>query len=252
MNMKKGVVFGLTAAVAASAALSVSAVSLGYTAESIGFEVEAGQEVTVNMSFETENGPVQVTVDLPAGALEEGSYTFSASAVVDDDLEAAFIASLGDGVMVDYFEAYNFTFTDGNGNVVSPQGVVITIDTDAVVNNAYLEETDGSFTRLGEITKGAGGYQFGAPHCSRFVLANLSPIVPDDSSYPPETSGNEFQPETSSQPQPSSQSQPQPKPEDKGANTSDNSFASLAVLGVMGLAALGTALVATKSRKSSK
>ena len=251
MNTRKGLVVGIAAAVAASAAVSVSAVELGSSAETVDFAVIAGEETVINTTVETETGTANINVKIPADALAEGEYSFAAAPVVDADFESAFVASLGDGVTVDYFEGYSFSFTDATGAYVSPEGVVITIATGASFNAAYIEEADKSFTYLGEPTVIPGGYQITAPHCSRFVFANLKPIVPN--SEPIDEPSPETSPEIAPQPQPQPQPQPkpQPKPDDKGANTGDSS-ATVAVVGVMGLAALGTALVAAKSKKASK
>ena len=47
-------------------------------------------------------------------------------------------------------------------------------------------------------------------------------------------------------------SAPLPKPDDKGANTGDSGSAVAVAAGIIAFAALGTALVASKSKKASK
>ena len=258
MSMKKLIAAGIAASVAAAAAVSVSAATLGSSTEATDFYAEAGQETVINTTVTSEYGEeVNISVRIPADALEEGAYTFEATPVADENFRMAFVDSLGDGIAVDYFEAYEFSFKGEDGNPVSPAGVVITIQINEHINNVYVENEDGTFHWAGRLDTVPGGYQFTAPHFSRFVFVNLQPLVPDPGVDPtpepepisppePDTS-----PEPEPEPQPQSEPQPQPKPDDKGANTGD-SAATAVVFGIMGLAALGTAVIASKSKKTSK
>ena len=321
MKLSKAFFTGVAAAVAASMTISVSAAGLGYSTQDVEFYVDNVNEVKLSTKVDfpdtvmSEYGGLTIDALIPAGSLEKGAYTFKAESFVDDDLRertSEFLSQLYDveGVYsTELKEIYTFdlSFTDEDGNLVSPDGVEITLNmyyAGGCSYNVFVVEADGSLTRL-DHEYVMTGMKFVPPHFSQYVVAGYiehyvgrsptpipdydasepeyDPTTPDPTSPPPTTSRPNTSPKpvdrTSHIPHESSEnsieneesqgsmnepplpsesenttpeSQVLPKPDDKGANTGDSGFAVSVIAGVIALAALSTALVASKSKKASK
>ncbi len=236
MNTKKILVSALAAAVAvSSAALSASALTPGVTTNDVkspATVVEAGK----NTHFMVIIDGVTIEADVPAGAVDAGTeLTFGAATVTNVDIEAA-VAELPDVVSSKILDVY---FLDGNNNAKSFEGAGVTLTfTTASYETAYIYEEATGLTKFADFSNSKASSV--APHFSYYILTKSE----KQSSQPSQQSQ---QPSQQSQTQPSQQSQSsQP-----GVNTGD-SAASAAVFAVIGAAALGTAIVASKSKKSAK
>ena len=237
MNTKKILVSALAAAVAvSSAALSASALTPGVTTNDVkspATVVEAGK----NTHFMVIIDGVTIEADVPAGAVDAGTeLTFGAATVTNVDIEAA-VAELPDVVSSKILDVY---FLDGNNNAKSFEGAGVTLTfTTASYETAYIYEEATGLTKFADFSNSKASSV--APHFSYYILTQ------SDEQPSKQPSQQSQQPSQQSQTQPSQQSQSsQP-----GVNTGD-SAASAAVFAVIGAAALGTAIVASKSKKSAK
>ncbi len=237
MNTKKILVSALAAAVAvSSAALSVSALTPGVTTNDVkspATVVEAGK----NTRFMVIIDGITIEADVPADAIDAGTeLTFGVATVTNVDIEAA-VANLPDVVSSKILDVY---FLDGSNNAKSFEGAGVTLTfTTASYETAYIYEEATGLTKFADFSNSKASSV--APHFSYYILTQ------SDEQPSKQPSQQSQQPSQQSQTQPSQQSQSsQP-----GVNTGD-SAASAAVFAVIGAAALGTAIVASKSKKSAK
>lgn len=237
MNTKKILVSALAAAVAvSSAALSVAALTPGVTtsdAKSAKTTVEAGK----NTHFMVIVDGITVEADVPADAIAAGTeLVFGAAAVTNVDIEAA-VANLPDAATSKILDVY---FLDGDNNAQTLEGANVALSfATSDYDTVYLYEEATGLKDFADFSNNKAAST--APHFSYYVLVK---------------NGNEPSQQQSSQPSQQSQTQPsqQPQPSQQsqsGVNTGD-SAASAAVFAVIGAAALGTAIVASKSKKSAK
>jgi len=243
MNNKKILVSALAAAVTvSSAALSVSALTPGVTTNDVKSPktvVEAGK----NTRFMVIVDGVTVEADVPADAIKAGTeLTFGVATVTNVDIEAA-VANLPDAASSKILDVY---FLDGDNNAQSFEGAGVTLTfTTASYETAYIYEEAAGFTKFADFSNSKASAT--APHFSYYVLVKNGEKQPSQQSQTQPSQQSQTQPSQQSQTQPSQQSQ-QSQP---GVNTGD-SAASAAVFAVIGAAALGTAIVASKSKKSAK
>jgi len=230
MNTKKILVSALAAAVAvSSAALSVSALTPGVTTNDVKSPktvVEAGK----NTRFMVIIDGVTVEADVPADAIPAGTeLTFGAATITNVDIEAA-VANLPDVASSKILDVY---FLDGDNNAKTFEGANVALSfANSNYDTVYLYEEAAGLTKFANFSNAKASGT--APHFSYYILVKNA-------------EKQQSQPSQQSQTQPSQQSQ-QSQP---GVNTGD-SAASAAVFAVIGAAALGTAIVASKSKKSAK
>lgn len=257
MNIKKSFLVALaaTTAISSVSALAVSAAGVGFSTGEVNetFTVVLNEDTTV----ETQLEDADVKVTIPAGVLDEGEYTFSADIVVNADVQKA-IDELGLGET----EILSLYFTKGGEKVeVKSDKITVEVETTKYSYAYVYEDATKKLTNL-KATKDGDKLSFKAPHFSYYVLATadkstdtLSSDIPGSGS----NNGNVSQASNSSS---------------TGTNTGTNATTSsstttgsttgsvttgdtatattVAVFAVMGVVALGTAVVASKMKKSSK
>jgi len=239
MNSKKGLVAALAAAVAVSsvAAVSVSAIAPGTSSSTVKQTavVEPGKATHFTITI----NDVTIDAEVPADAVNAGEeLTFGASVITNVDIEAA-VAELPDVATSEILDVY-FLDADGKNKSFENVGVDVTVTTTTTAyETIYIfEEGKG----LNELAKASGNkMSFKAPHFSYYVLVKNGKVDP-------------------SQPSQTSQQSNAGTDVSNGGNNGGNnggvntgdSTATVAVFGVIGAAALGTALVASKSKKSAK
>ena len=215
MNSKKVLVAALTAAVAVSSAVSVSAIAPGVTTAAVKQTavVEPGKVTHFSITI----NDVTIDADVPADAVTAGEeLTFGANTVTNVDIEAA--------VGVD---------------------VTVTTTTTAYETIYIFEENTG----LNELAKADGNkLSFKAPHFSYYVLVKDGKVEPSQPSQQSNNGGTDVSNGGSNNGNNGSNNG---STNNGGVNTGDSS-ATVAVFGIIGAAALGTALVASKSKKSAK
>ena len=233
MNTKKILVSALAAAVAvSSAALSASALTPGVTTNDVkspATVVEAGK----NTHFMVIIDGVTIEADVPAGAVDAGTeLTFGAATITNVDIEAA-VANLPDVASSKILDVY---FLDGDNNAKTFEGANVALSfANSNYDTVYLYEEAAGLTKFANFSNAKASGT--APHFSYYILVKNA-------------EKQQSQPSQQSQTQPSQQSQ-QSQQSQPGVNTGD-SAASAAVFAVIGAAALGTAIVASKSKKSAK
>lgn len=238
MNTKKIFVSALAAAVAVSSfALSAAALAPGVTTNDVKSPktvVEAGK----NTHFTVVVDGITVEADVPADAIPAGTeLTFGAATVTNVDIEVA-VANLPDVATSKILDVY---FLDGDNNAQAFEGAGVTLSfttSDVAYETVYLYDEATGLEKFGDFANGKTSKV--APHFSYYVLVKNAEPQPS-------------QPSQQSQTQPSQQSQTQPSQQQSqpGVNTGD-SAASVAVFAIVGAAALATAVVASKSKKSAK
>ena len=246
--MTKRIAVALTAAaVAAMSVVTVSAATLGSSdLSSTDFEVIAGEEVVADVAVD--DGDMVISVAIPANVLEAGNYTFYADTVADDTTTAAFEAEFNS----DLTTVVEMYFTDENGDTVDVKDVAINIDTTASYDAAFVQEEDDSFTNLNaEVTE--SGLSFVAPHFSTYVLADLADENNGDGNNGGDTNnGDDTNGGNTNNGDNTNNDNNNTGKGDSTTATGDNSAATIAVFGVMGVAALGTAIASSKVKKSEK
>ena len=244
MNMKKKLIAALAAVTAAvsMSAVTANANKLGESTMDLNFDVTAGQPSIFTVTLDGTVGvTLDVTAEVPAGALPEGKYAFHAELFVDKDLEDLFTTTtvLTEDQQIEYFDLLEINFKNEAGEMVYPENVKLSFKTSKATayNNVYIYD-NGSFKLIGDMD---GAYP---PHFSRFVIAAIVPyeIMPSDIE-PSQTSQTS---QTSYNPQPSV------TPGGQDVKTGDNGAATAVVFSIMAVAALGTSVVALKSKKASK
>ena len=275
MNFKKSIIAGLAALAVACPAIAANAATIGYSSQGADFYVSAGQETKVTVTLDNialdvpchePHIMLDVTVTIPADALPEGAYTFTADSLLNNgensspelyNVYEALISSVfadDPDEIIDY-DVFDFSFTNENGENVSPKGAIITInaqDYNHFYNIGFVMNEDGSLSSF-PVTNNSGIYDMVPPHFSRFILAQVKhpdQFIIEDESAPEVDDPPAPQPITIPESTDTTVSNPQPKPDDKGANTGDNSSAFSAVIAVAALASLGIAAVARTRRKS--
>lgn len=252
MNTKKALVTALTAAVAVSsvAAVSVSAVGIGETQSDVrsSATAEAGKvthfSVTIN--------DVTIDADVPADAIEAGKeLTFGAALITNVDIEAA-VANLPDAVTAELLDIY---FLDGDKNVsFNGDGVQVTVTTTTTAyETIYIYEDENGLSKLAETTDNK--LSFIAPHFSYYVLTknvekSEEPSTPEPSQNVQPSNGNTDNNNNNNNNN-GSNTNNNGANNNGGVNTGD-STTTAAVFAIVGAAALGTALVASKSKKHAK
>ncbi len=247
MNTKKCLVAALAAAVAVSAsAVSVSAIAPGVT------DATAKDTVVVELGkvthFHVDINDVSIDADVPADAIAAGeALTFGAATITNVDIEAA-VAALPDVATSEILDIF-FLDEDGNNVSFNSVGVDMTVTTTTTAyETLYIFDEASGLVKLAD----ADGNKLSckAPHFSYYVLTKTG--TPEEPSQESQQSQQSVAPQQSQQsvaPQQSQQASQQSAA--PGVNTGD-SAATAAVFAIIGAAALGTALVASKSKKYSK
>ena len=233
MNTKKILVSALAAAVAvSSAALSVSALTPGVTTNDVKSPKTAVESGKATHFMVVIDG-ITVEADVPADAVEAGTeLTFGAATVTNVDIEAA-VANLPDVATSKILDVY---FLDGNNEAKTFEGAGVKLSfTTPDFETAYIYEEAKGLSKFADAVNNKMSKV--APHFSYYALVKTEKQSSQPSQQP-------SQPSQQSQTQPSQQSQ-------SGVPTGD-STTSAVVFAVIGASALGTALVASKSKKSAK
>ena len=252
MNIKKSFLVALAAATAVStvSALTVSAAGLGETTNKVEDTqtVVAGQET----EFKAQLQDVDININIPADVLPEGEYTFNADIVVNQDVQDAI-----DKLNIKESEILDLYFADAAGAhfKLTDAGVQVTLETDKY-NAVYVyEDSTKTLTKL-DSTKEGNKLTFIAPHFSYYVLANE-----------PETSGTTSTTSTTSTTGTTTNTPGSTTTTTTGTTTTTTgdtgkgdsvttgdaaTTTTVAVFAVMGVVALGTAVVASKMKKASK
>ena len=238
MNTKKIIVAAMVAAIAVSSAvISVSALPAGWSeSANIGTaDVKPNEDTKVVTSVD--NATIEATI--PANAVTGvETVKLGAAAATDVDAEAA-LAQKPDIVDSKIIDLY---FFDEDGEDIAPTYLAGT--TKLVINTAEYDvvytfsEDTGSLTKVA--TSDNGKIEFVYDGSSRYVLAKTKAEVSQVSDVS-QVSQVSQQSQVSQTSQASQQT----------TNTGD-SGATAGVFAVVGLASLGTALVASKSKKHAK
>ena len=276
MNLKKIAITSLAVLTAAVSVASVSANAntLGESRLVNEFEIADGQDATVSVYLDGRVGnPLTVTATIPADTLPAGQYSFRGEIVADADQEADY----EDYIMrfqkmnIDYFDLVDLNFYNADGEDVHPTDVTVDFSTaKAAGYDSVWIQTDDPDVKYEKLPHMVYENHMNAlvPHFSRFVIAAL-PSYPEPESIAPRPdddytdvgkdvsvvpSSSNVTPQTSTTP---SDVTPQPSTTpsnaaDGTAKTGDNSAATGIVFAVMAMAALGTAVVAGKAKKSAK
>ncbi len=246
MNIKKSFFVALAAVTAIStvSAVAVSAAELGKS------ESETTQTKTVDpekdTDFDVKVNDVEIDVTVPAGAAEAGDLTFHADFVTaSPDVKAAIDAlSIKDADVLDMY------FTNEKGDRVSFQDKKLTVKVKSTkyIESYVYEDADKKLTKLGA-TKETDGLKFVAPHFSYYVLEKTT-TTSQASSTSSQSSTNKSGTTGSTS---SSTGTTSNTGKGDSVTTGDAATAStVAVFAVMGIVALGTAVVASKMKKTSK
>ena len=231
----------LTAAVSCSAFAADAAV-LGESGTAVRFDFN--NELT-EVTYVSDT--MVCTVVLPENALPAGTYFFKAEEIADIELEEIFIESLPSGTNVDYMELIDLSFTDETGEEVSPENVLVRLSParNRSYNSVFVYEK-GGFTQLeADVTDGVA---FVAPHCSRFVIAQLT-MIGEAAVYEPDDSTRAVDDKKTDTAENNGAA---PKPDSGDVKTGDNAYATTAVFSIMSLAALATAVVSVRLNKKNK
>ena len=248
MNSKKVLVAALTAAVAVSSAVSVSAIAPGVTtaATKQTAVVEPGKVTHFSITI----NDVTIDADVPADAVNAGEeLTFGASTVTNVDIEAAIAAERTDVATSEILDVY-FLDADGNNKSFENVGVDVTVTTTTTAyETIYIFEEN---TGLNELAKADGNkLSFKAPHFSYYVLVKDGKVQPSQPSQQSTNNGTDVSNGGNNNGNNGNNGSNNGSTNNGGVNTGDSS-ATVAVFGIIGAAALGTALVASKSKKSAK
>ncbi len=240
MNIKKSflVAFAAVTAVATVGAASVSAATLGQSSsESTDTkEVVKGQDA----SFEVKVEEMNIAVNVPADAADEGEVTFHAAVITDVDIQkAADELGLKESAILDMY------FTDADDATVAIKGAKVQITTDKNVVYAYA---DGKLTAV-EATFEDGVLTFTKDaDVQYYVLAKTeeekqNDIAPVDDKKDNNNGTNA-----------NTTGDNKTVDNNNGTVTTGDTATTttVAVFAVMGLVALGTAIAASKMKKSSK
>ena len=276
MNLKKIAITSLAVLTAAVSVASVSANAntLGESRLVNEFEIADGQDATVSVYLDGRVGnPLTVTATIPADTLPAGRYSFRGEIVADADQEADY----EDYIMrfqkmnIDYFDLVDLNFYNADGEDVHPTDVTVDFSTAkaAGYDSVWIQtgDPDVKYEKLPHMVY-ENHMNALVPHFSRFVIAALPPysepesiaprpdvdytdvskdvsVVPSSSNVTPQpsTTPSDVTPQTSTTPSNAA---------DGTAKTGDNSAATGIVFAVMAMAALGTAVVAGKAKKSAK
>lgn len=270
-----------TAAVTIGAAVA-SAAGLGESGEGVKpFTVNGNEPVTITVPLDesAQCGSASVTAEFDAGALPEGSYKLSAREVLDMDAERAFYDAIDNGITANPLVVVDISLYTADGQEIHDVTPTITLETEVpcafnaigiykdgkIEWVAYYYDNGYEFPDVNENVK-LYTAAFKAPHLSRFVFASLyrepsEPIAPpDDDHSVPETEPVEQTSVTSNTDTSKtntdkdiSKTETSVKPNtSEGYKTGDYRNTTALVFALMSAAALGTALVATKSKRSSK
>lgn len=247
MNLKKIAITSLAVLTAAVSVASVSANAntLGESRLATEFEIADGQDATVSVYLDGRVGnPLTVTATIPADTLPAGQYSFRGEIVADADQEADY----EDYIMrfqkmnIDYFDLVDLNFYNADGEDVHPTDVTVDFSTaKAVGYDSVWIQTDDPDVKYEKLPHMVYENHMNAlvPHFSRFVIAALSSYSEPEPIAPP----SDVTPQPSTTPSNAA---------DGTAKTGDNSAATGIVFAVMAMAALGTAVVAGKVKKSVK
>ena len=244
MNSKKVLVAALTAAVAVSSAVSVSAIAPGVTTAAVKQTAVVEPDKVTHFSITIND--VTIDADVPADAVTAGEeLTFGANTVTNVDIEAA-VAGLTDVATSEILDVY-FLDADGNNKSFENVGVDVTVTTTTTAyETIYIFEENAG---LNELAKADGNkLSFKAPHFSYYVLVKDGKVEPSQPSQQSNNGGTDVSNGGSNNGNNGSNNG---STNNGGVNTGDSS-ATVAVFGIIGAAALGTALVASKSKKSAK
>ena len=276
MNLKKIAITSLAVLTAAVSVASVSANAntLGESRLVNEFEIADGQDATVSVYLDGRVGnPLTVTATIPADTLPAGQYSFRGEIVANADQEADY----EDYIMrfqkmnIDYFDLVDLNFYNADGEDVHPTDVTVDFSTaKAAGYDSVWIQTDDPDVKYEKLPHMVYENHMNAlvPHFSRFVIAAL-PFYPEPESIAPRPdddytdvskdvsvvpSSSNVTPQTSTTPSditPQTSTTPS-NAADGTAKTGDNSAATGIVFAVMAMAALGTAVVAGKAKKSAK
>lgn len=265
MNLKKIAITSLAVLTAAVSVASVSANAntLGESRLVNEFEIADGQDATVSVYLDGRVGnPLTVTATIPADTLPAGQYSFRGEIVADADQEADY----EDYIMrfqkmnIDYFDLVDLNFYNADGEDVHPTDVTVDFSTaKAAGYDSVWIQTDDPDVKYEKLPHMVYENHMNAlvPHFSRFVIAAL-PSYPEPESIAPRPDDDYTDVSKDVSVVPSSSNvtpQPSTTPSnaaDGTAKTGDNSAATGIVFAVMAMAALGTAVVAGKAKKSVK
>ena len=254
MNIKKSFLVALaaTTAISSVSALAVSAAGLGESTGKVEETVTIVADKDATVEAVLEDAKIEVTI--PAGALEEGDYTFNADIVVNTDVQKA-IDDLGLGET----EILDLYFTDKGGTSVSLTGKDVTVKVETTkYSYAYIYEDSTKKLSNLNATKSGDVLTFKAPHFSYYVLATkdvTTTTVVDNTTSTTSTASNTTKTGTNASTSSSTTTASSNTTTGKGdsVTTGDTATATtVAVFAVMGVVALGTAVVASKMKKSSK
>ncbi len=254
MNIKKSFLVALaaTTAISSVSALAVSAAGLGESTGKVEKTVAIVADKDATVEAVLEDAEVKVTI--PANAVEEDEYTFHADIVVNTDVQKAIDElNLGGSEILDLY------FTNKAGERVSfkDKNVTVEIATDKYSYAYVYEDADKKLTNL-NATKSGDVLTFKAPHFSYYVLATkdvTTTTVVDNTTSTTSTASNTTKTGTTTTTTSSTTTASSNTTTGKGdsVTTGDTATATtVAVFAVMGVVALGTAVVASKMKKSSK
>ncbi len=241
MNIKKSflVAFAAVTAVATVGAASVSAATLGQSSsESTDTkEVVKGQDA----SFEVKVEEMNIAVNVPADAADEGEVTFHAAVITDVDIQkAADELGLKESAILDMY------FTDADDATVAIKGAKVQITTDKNVVYAYA---DGKLTAV-EATFEDGVLTFTKDaDVQYYVLAKAEEEKQNEIAPADDKKDNNNGTNTNT----TGDNKTVDNNKNGTVTTGDTATTTtVAVFAVMGLVALGTAIAASKMKKSSK
>ena len=234
MNMKKKMTVALAAAmVVSSMAVSVSVAAVGGSDNgNVAFTVDVTNDAVVSANLDSLTAK-SVEVTVPAGTLPTGDYTMVAQVVADVNLANAFDAQYPN----DLKTFVEISFQDAQGNKVNPAGATIKFTITDTYDSAFVVEADNSFKKL-EATATDTSLTTKGPHFSTYVIADLKDEQNSNDNQNSGKNGNQ------------NSSDGKGDSNGNGTNTGDSATTTLTVFGVMGLVALGTAVVSSKMKKT--
>ena len=235
------------------AAMAVITAAVSCTAVSAGAVTLGKSDDTGEIVFEFNNKAIELTADgelnkftieLSEDSFPAGKYSLAVNDFIDADYSATLKSVLPEGTNVEKEFAFSIRFWNEKGETVSPKNVTVNIQPyeDGFFNAVYLVDESGLIEL--DLTKTDDGYSFTTPHCSVFVMAQLTSIgepasseiedisKTDDTKKPTDTNKNST-----------------PAPADDNVNTGDNADTTAAVFTVLSIVALMTAVAAVKRDK---
>lgn len=239
MNIKKRVLSALAAvtAFAAVSAVTVGATGLGYSDG----DIVASETVEIALS-DTETATATLSVDdlaievsIPVDAFEVDTVNFNATVIESADVVAAL--NKVDGT-IKSTKSLDLYFTDSNGAALQPSKDIDVTFKGVSYDTVYYYDPDTTNLENMNATLTDGNLKFTATHFSVYSLVEFEDETSPSTPVEPSTDNGSSTPTSDGKP--------------GSVLTGDSSTGFIVIVSAVALAAIATAVIATKAKKSSK